>query len=485
MLNLMKDPWIPVVRRDGSRATIAPWEIADSSVLDIDWPRPDLNIACLEFLIGMVFLCDPPSDIEDWSDRCDPDPERLRDRMLAFAPAFDLLGDGPRFLQDLDDLRLMDLEESPVDMLFIDSAGEATIRKNADLMVRRGRYPSLPLPMAAMALYTLQAFAPSGGAGHRTSMRGGGPMVTIVDPRKGVAGSLWDLIWANVPYGQPGSTGDLPWMRPTVTSEEGRKIHPDDARLHPECFFGMPRRIRLIDDGEEVTGVLQKNYGGNYSQWIHPLSAYYRVKEDSEWLPRLAKPGAIGFRGWLGVLVRKTGDTRQRLAFCIEAWGARGGDADVIVAGWAMNNMSPIEFTHSRQPLLPLLPEEQDVIVGFVRAADASGSVLREALQSGMGAGAVVAAQQERFFMDLESDFLSTLRSFREDPVSPEKWLNILRSTAVRIFDACCTCGIDGMDAVKAKSVMRARAGLFEAFAGRGKHGARLHEDLGIKTGGK
>lgn len=485
MLNLIKDAWIPVVRRDGSKATIAPWEIADTSVLDVDWPRPDLNVACLELLIGMVFLCDPPSDIEAWSERCDPDPDRLRDRMSAFAPAFDLLGEGPRFLQDLDDLRLMDLEESPVDMLFIDSAGEATIKKNADLMVWRKRYPSLSLPMAAMALYTLQSFAPSGGAGHRTSMRGGGPLVTIVDPRKGSAGSLWDLVWANVPHGDPGSIDDLPWMRPTVASDEGRKIHPEEGRLHPECFFGMPRRIRLIDDGEEVTGVLQKNYGGNYSQWIHPLSAYYRVKEDSEWLPRLAKPGAIGFRGWLGVLVRKTGDSRQRLASCIETWGARGGDADVIVAGWAMNNMSPIEFTHSRQPLLPLLPEEQDLIVGFVRAADIAGSALREALQFGMGAGSAVGAQQERFFTVLEPEFLSAIRSVRKDPVAPEKWLKILESAAVGIFDACCTVGIDAMDASKAKLVMRARGSLKAAFAGAGKHGGRLHEEICIKKGGQ
>ena len=50
-------------------------------------------------------------------------------------------------------------------MLFVDSAGANTVRNNRDLMVKRNRYTSLPLPLAAMSLYTLQAFAPGGGAG--------------------------------------------------------------------------------------------------------------------------------------------------------------------------------------------------------------------------------------------------------------------------------------------------------------------------------
>ena len=77
--------------------------------------------------------------------------------MTPLAPAFNLLGAGPRFLQDREPL---EGAGNPPDMLFIDSAGDSTAKKNADLMVRRGRYETLSLPLAAMALYTLQAFAP-------------------------------------------------------------------------------------------------------------------------------------------------------------------------------------------------------------------------------------------------------------------------------------------------------------------------------------
>ena len=179
-LNLVRDAWIPVLLSDGTRRTIAPWQIADADIVALDWPRMDFNIACLELLIGLVFLVDPPEDVDEWQERRAPDARRLRQRLALFERAFNLLGDGPRFLQDLD--ALQGDAVSP-DMLFIDSAGEATAKNNADLMTWRGRYPSLSPPMAAMALHTFQAFAPSGGAGNRTSMRGGGPQVTLVDMR--------------------------------------------------------------------------------------------------------------------------------------------------------------------------------------------------------------------------------------------------------------------------------------------------------------
>ncbi|OZA14016.1 MAG: type I-E CRISPR-associated protein Cse1/CasA, partial [Rhodobacterales bacterium 17-64-5] len=172
-LNLIADRWIPVRRSDGVSSVIRPDEIADPGLVFPVWPRPDLNIASLEFLIGLVLLADPPADLDDWEARREPDSERLRTAFARIEPAFNLTGEGPLFLQDLDPL---EGEPNPPDMLFIDSAGGNTARNNADLMVRRNRYPDLDLPLAAMALYLLQAHAPSGGAGNRTSMRGGGPL---------------------------------------------------------------------------------------------------------------------------------------------------------------------------------------------------------------------------------------------------------------------------------------------------------------------
>ncbi len=119
-LNLINDRWIPVRRADQGPSVIRPDEMADPAVVFPAWPRADLNIACLELLIGLVFLGDPPVDEGDWQDRKAPDSMRLRDRLARLAPAFELTGDGPRFLQDLEPVQG---EVGPPDRLFVDSAG--------------------------------------------------------------------------------------------------------------------------------------------------------------------------------------------------------------------------------------------------------------------------------------------------------------------------------------------------------------------------
>ena len=320
-LNIITDQWIPVRRKDGSRVTIAPWEIADPDLTFPDWPRPDLNIACLELLIGLVFMADPPRDTEDWRARQVPDPDRLKTALEPFAPAFNLLGDGPRFMQDMEKLEESAKNVSFPDMLFIDSAGGQTSKNNADIMVKRNRYSGLPAAEAAMALFTLQAHAPSGGAGNRTSMRGGGPMVTLVEPH---AGGLWSLVWANTPSGTPAKTNDLPWCRLARTSEQGQFVFPQDVHS-VETFFGMPRRLRLISEDGAVTGVVQKPYGANYAGWMHSLTPHYRGKSSSEFLPRHPKPSGFTYRNWLGVVERARRDQSDmaRRAETVEMWTDR------------------------------------------------------------------------------------------------------------------------------------------------------------------
>ena len=88
-------------------------------------------------------MADPPKDEADWFSRLDqPDAKRLREALAPYAPCFALAGDGPRFLQDLEafEQAAKPSDIKPVDMLFIDSAGDSTASKNADLMVKRDRF---------------------------------------------------------------------------------------------------------------------------------------------------------------------------------------------------------------------------------------------------------------------------------------------------------------------------------------------------------
>ncbi|MFC7705591.1 type I-E CRISPR-associated protein Cse1/CasA [Plastorhodobacter daqingensis] len=473
-LNLITDPWIPVRCTDGRRL-IRPDQIAEPDVLFPDWPRADLNIACLELLIGLVYLADPVEEVEDWAERS-PDPDRLRAALEPLTPAFDLGGDGPRFLQDQERFEAANgkVEINSPDMLFIDSAGGNTARNNADLMVRRGRYPRLDPALAAMALFTLQSQAPAGGAGNRTSMRGGGPMVTLVQPPMP---GLWHLIWANVPLGCPQGHDALPWMAPTRRSEGGAATYPPEDGNLAEAFFGMPRRLRLVFEGDQVTGVLQKPYGANYAGWEHPLTPHYRMKEGGELLPQHPRAGAFGYRNWLGINAASQSDLRRQAA-ALTGYRDRvvsTGGARVIVAGWAMDNMKPRDFILSLEPLITD-GDALDRIQRMVAAAEICAPALRQSLKPVMGEGTALDALREEFFLRTQGPF----EALSARPGTAARWLAEMRQVALRIFDDAALPRLASARIPEVEHILRERNLLLRMFAGNGKVGARLHAELGL-----
>ena len=481
-MNLITDPWIPVILKSGVKDVIRPDQIAEPNVQRFNWPRADLNLACHELLIGLVYMACPP--VEKSQLLTPPEAEILRASLTPLAPAFELLGEGPRFLQDFEVL-----EGSPnaPDMLFIDSAGEATAKKNADVLVRRDRYPVLPLPLAAMALYTLQAFAPSGGAGNRTSMRGGGPMVTLVKPQgKG----LWHLIWANVPCGaplDPNALDALPWMRPTVTSEEGQTVTSDADVMDgppPEMFFGQPRRLRLVGDASGVSGVIQRPYGINYAQWIHYLSPYYKDSK-GQVLPMHPKPGPFGYRNWRGILLKD--DKRQQPA-SLKGYpvGPRVPSANLIVSGWAMDNMKPLDFLWSEQPIFPFTSDAEDAAIAMVEAAEQAAFALAVTLRTAMGeadiaSGAADTARRD-FFLQTQGPFEHRVSNLSEGHTSDHAgWLGDLSKVALSLFDAQVLPGLSQLhDSRRAKAVSE-RKRLLGAFNGYGGLAKKIYGPLELE----
>ena len=484
ILNLVSDPWIPVLRRSG-RDTIRPDQIAEPDVLRPDWPRPDLNLACYELLIGLIYISHPPTSSGDRSHP--PDAATLRTAMKPLAPAFNLLGDGPRFLQDLEPL---EGNGKPPDMLFIDSAGDITVKKNADLMVRRGRYKALPLPLAAMALYTLQAFAPAGGAGNRTSMRGGGPMVTLVKPAEE---GLWPLVWANVPRGEPLEPDDLealPWMRATETSQPvGKKSRftvpgsDSPSKPDPEVFFGQPRRLRLVARDGAVTQVTQKPWGTNYSGWRHPLTPYYW--KEPEHLPRHPKPGNFGYRNWRGVILQSDSGLRPRMLeqYLRDIERAR---CSLIVAGWAMKNMNPLDFLWSEQPVFPLSEDDESHAEASVEAAEQAGFAVAACVGDGVGDGSLTSGAGQRareaFFAETQGPFEEMLASMSAGrPFEAGEWIKELRAAALPIFDREVMPGLADLGDTRRAEAIRARSKLKAAFEGRPPFGKKIFDPLGLE----
>lgn len=480
-LNLIEDSWIPVLDANGQRRMIAPWQMVEPGLVRPNWPRPDLNIACLELLIGLVFLADPPEGPADWRARRKGDAERLQAKLADFAPAFNLTGDGPLFLQDLEKL---EGEANPVDMLFIDSAGGNTSRNNADLMVHRKRYPALEPGLAAMALYAFQAHAPAGGAGNRTSLRGGGPLVTLVDPGDG----LWSLIWANVPHGAASLPQDLPWMRPARVSDHGQEtLPPSGGALVAETFFGMPRRLRLLETDGAINGMIQKPWGTNYRMWVHPLTPYYRQKPGEELLPVHPRAGLFGYRNWLGILAEEAGSETTQLAEVLRLWEGRRATAkkpvSIIVAGWAMDNMKPRDFTLSVQPEVVLPPEAEYVLAGLILAADKAAVALRGALEPLLGDSARREGEREAFFIATQASLLDRIAQLRDGRAAGEvaaDWLADLRQQALQQFDALALPGLDQRETDRIQTIVAARSILISTFSGHGKLGGEIFAQLGL-----
>ena len=341
-----------------------------------------------------------------------------------------------------------------------------------------------------MALYTLQAFAPAGGAGNRTSMRGGGPMVTLVKPAEE---GLWPLVWANVPRGEPLEPDDLealPWMRATETSKPvGKKSRftvpgsDSPSKPDPEVFFGQPRRLRLVVRDGAVTQVIQKPWGTNYSGWRHPLTPYYW--KEPEHLPRHPKPGNFGYRNWRGVILQSDSGLRPRTLeqYLRDIEGAR---CSLIVAGWAMKNMNPLDFLWSEQPVFPLSEDDESHAEASVEAAEQAGFAVAACVGDGVGDGSLTSGAGQRareaFFAETQGPFEEMLASMSAGrPFEAGEWIKELRAAALPIFDREVMPGLADLGETRRAEAIRARSKLKAAFEGRPPFGKKIFDPLGLE----
>jgi CRISPR system Cascade subunit CasA len=321
-VNLIHDAWIPVDRQSGPNQRIAPWQITDSDdpVLRLAAPRPDFNGALLQFLIGLLqTTCSPPSEAKwgEWFEQ-PPSPQELNERFGTLAGAFHLDGDAPRFLQD----HTLLLEANPAELAIHGLLMDA----NETHFNKPGNVNCTCESCTALAVLTLQLNSPEGGRGHYTSVRGGGPLTTLVvleeDQR-----SLWRDVWLNVLNSQAFQSLNaehtdksphriFPWLAPEkfVKSATKQDTYPVDIN-GAQIFWGMPRRIYLKEPvpthqcdicGEKVTsghaGYFTRPAGISYSNepvWRHPLSPRYPTDKTGNSLAfRHPRAGGITYDLW-------------------------------------------------------------------------------------------------------------------------------------------------------------------------------------------
>jgi CRISPR system Cascade subunit CasA len=523
--SLVDTPWVPVLRTSGARQLIRPADLTNGidadPIIDIDWPRPDFRCATLEFLIGLLAVACPPDHWGAWWDT-PPTAAALEGAFALLASAFEFDGGGPRAYQDFEDFQAV---PTPVEALLIEAPGAQTVRNNAALLVKSCRVKVLSRSAAAAALLTLQTMAPAGGAGHRTSLRGGGPLTTLVLP--GARPTLWHRLWTNVPPASSlPSDSDLPrifpWLAPTrVSDKNGRTTTPIDVDPR-QAFFGMPRRIRLdfepnlerlaCDLTGHVDDVIVRAYrtrphGTNYDAWggVHPLTPHYRAKPSDRVLsPVHGQQGRMGYRQWVAMLYGDA-DAKRVPAACVSLFISERKDDlprgersfRLMAAGYDMDNMKAVSFVEAETPDITV-PDARDEVAqkakDFVAAADVTARALVQAVRLALyGEGAEIGRDttplttaRERFWAETNDAFFERLNSFSQQPAEQlsgdiaiplsRAWLDVLRDAAFTIFDDVTP--VQDARAPDVKRVIDARRLLVSLLLGYAKRSTELFKHL-------
>ncbi len=527
-MNLISDCWIPVRRADGSHQRIAPWQLTDNlgdnPIQAVASPRPDFDGALTQFLIGLLQTTCTPTEDQWWDWReTPPSPDVLKKRLEVLSPAFQLDGNGSAlFMQE----QLGDkAEKHPVTYLLIGAATDSTLKHNTDHFQKRPHENEcLCRACAASALYTLQTFAPSGGGGGDgkfTSLRGGGPLTTLV-----LGSHLWETVWLNVIYGDtfPNSSfgcTTFVWLntRSFITESKPVKTIYSSSSMQPEhVFWGMPRRIQLhFKDNNKVPGEASictacgqtdelictefhdltggLTYQEEYTElnkkgevkkkkrpsWVspnHPLSPHTTSKEDFP-IAVHPQPGGIGYRHWLGLVENSVeGDTKRRPARVVEQFRNTGEDAKLWAFGFDMDNMKARCWYDATMPILAI-PREQKALFSdgatrMVKGAQKVEEDLRKYLKASLFPEKnKVKANDLRFARDFwdmtEVAFYEHLRQLHATlPVDSSAhsvlkgWLKVLRKAALAVFDRYSQTG--DFDTVSPRRVALARNKLGKAL---------------------
>lgn len=133
--------------------------------------------------------------------------EKLREALLSLEHAFQFGADSPSFMQDFEALKG---DKVQVASLLPEIPGAQTTKFNKDHFIKRGVTEHVCPHCSALALFSLQLNAPSGGKGYRTGLRGGGPMTTLIELQEYQGNQqtpLWRKLWPNV---MPQDEADLP-----------------------------------------------------------------------------------------------------------------------------------------------------------------------------------------------------------------------------------------------------------------------------------
>lgn len=487
MISLLTEAWLPVRRQNGQLDWIAPQQVSEPDIVCFAASRADFNGALAQFMIGLLQTTSTAKSEGNWDKLLDvpPSSAELERWFAPCAAALVFDGDGARFMQDLG---LADGAECTIDALLIDAAGGSAIDRNTDHFVKRNTVNGICPHCAATALLTLQTNAPAGGAGHRTSLRGGGPLSTLIVASPPV--SLWHDLWLNVqPQGVFLARGDaqksapyftFPWLAETASIQKpGAETQP--MSVHPNhVFWAMPRRIRLdfsdmqpgqCDLCKRESDTLLRRYvtrpqGLNYKgPWRHPFSPYYETKEG--WLPVHPQPGGFSYRNWLAWVLSATEGKKQvqiaeTVSYAFAKERQRPGSIGMWVFGYDMDNMKARCWYETTFPLYTLANSGQKsrknlqiLVSRQIEAAELAVYYLRQAVRHAWFGEAESRGDlsfiDKAFWDSTEAPFYRQLKQLIQHAGSEadidlldadyvtaqgQQWLAVLRKKVLHLYDS-------------------------------------------------
>ena len=267
-MNLTLEPWIPALRADGRRDLFSLCDVfAQAHELRDLAVKPHERIALMRLLLCITQAAlDGPADEGDW-EACEPRIQpRVADYLNQWKAAFELFGDGPRFLQlpNLKPGKESDEGNAATKLdLALATGNNSTLFDN-----RAGEDRTLASARSALNLLTFQCFAPGGRIGvakwngKETAGKGSSnhapctpsSMVhTLV-----LGGTLLETLHRNLltrengtDFHGPSRWGKPVWEQP-VEKPDDKAASGNAGMTYLGRLVPLSRAVRLADDGFSI-----------------------------------------------------------------------------------------------------------------------------------------------------------------------------------------------------------------------------------------